>query len=91
MDQNTTMVPKIQQSVKRMEGRYVKTHLCGVLVHGEGLYSDVWIDSHNKHDSNQVITTIMYAIADVKARRGGIMPPTLHIQVDNCGRENKNQ
>jgi hypothetical protein len=33
----------------------------------------------------------MYAIADVKARRGGIMPSTLRIQADNCGRENKNQ
>ena len=33
MDQNTTMVPKLQQAVKGIEGRYVKTHLCGVLVH----------------------------------------------------------
>ena len=91
MGQNTTMVPKIRQSVKGIEGRYVKTHLCGVLVHGEGLYSDVWIDSHHKHDNNQVITFIMYAIADVKARRGGILPSTLRIQADNCGSENKNQ
>ena len=41
MDQNTTMVPKLPQAVKRIEGRYVKTHLCGMLVHGEGLYLDV--------------------------------------------------
>jgi hypothetical protein len=37
MDQNTTMVPKIRQSVKNIKGRYVKTHLCRVLVHGWGL------------------------------------------------------
>ena len=47
MDQNTTMVPKLRQVVKGIEGRYVKTHLCGVLVHGEGLYSDVWINVIN--------------------------------------------
>jgi hypothetical protein len=29
MDQNTTMVPKMQQTVKNIEGRYLKTHLCG--------------------------------------------------------------
>ena len=91
MDQNKTMVPKLQQVVKGIEGRYVKTHLCGVLVHGEGLYSDVWIDSHHKHDSNQVVTSIMHVIDDVRARRGGKLPPVLRIQADNCGRENKNQ
>ena len=52
---------------------------------------DVWIDSHHKHDSNQVITSIMNVINDVRDRRGGLLPPMLRIQVDNCGRENKNQ
>ena len=79
MDQNTTMVPKLRQAVKGIEGRYVKTHLCGVLVHREGLYSDVWIDLHHKHDSNQVVTSIMHVIDDVRARRGGKLPPVLHI------------
>ena len=91
MDQNTTMVPKLRQAVKGIEGRYVKTHLCGVLVHGEGLYSDVWIDSHHKHDSNQIVTSIMNVIDDVRTRRGGKLPPMLSIQANNCGRENKNQ
>ena len=91
MDQNTTMVLKLRQAIKGIEGRYVKTHLCGVLVHGEGLYADVWIDSHHKHDSNQVITSIMHVIADVRTRRGGTLPPVLRIQANNCGRENKNQ
>ena len=85
MDQNTTMVPKLRQAVKGIEGRYVKIHLCGILVHGEGLYSDVWIDSHHKHDSNQVITSIMNVINDVRDRRGGLLPPVLRIQADNCG------
>ena len=41
MDKNTTMVPKLQQAVKRIDGHYVKTHLCGVLVYEEGLHFNV--------------------------------------------------
>jgi hypothetical protein len=41
MDQNTTMVPKMRQTVKNIEGRYMKTHLCGILVHGWGLCCDL--------------------------------------------------
>ena len=91
MDQNTTMVLKMRQAVKGIEGRYVKTHLCGVLVHREDLYSNVWIDSHHKHDSNQVVTSIMHVIDDVRTCRGEKLPLVLRIQADNCGRENKNQ
>jgi hypothetical protein len=29
-----TMVPKMRQTVKNIESRFVKTHLYGVLVHG---------------------------------------------------------
>ena len=91
MDQNTTMVPKLQQALKEIKDQYMKIHLCNILVHGEGLYSDVWIDSHHKHDSNQVITSIMNVINDVRDRCRGLLPPVLRIQADNCGRENKNQ
>jgi hypothetical protein len=41
MDQNTTTVPKTRQTVKNIESQFLKTHLCGVLVHGIGLYVDV--------------------------------------------------
>ena len=33
----------------------------------------------------------MNVINDVRHRRGGTLLPVLHIQADNCGRENKNQ
>jgi hypothetical protein len=77
MDQNTTMVPKMRQIVKNIESRFVKTHLCGVLVHGIGLYADVWIDAHHKHDSNQVITSVMHVIGDVRRRNKNIYMFTL--------------
>jgi hypothetical protein len=89
MDQNTTWVPSFRQSVKGIESRYIKTHLCGVLVHGLGLYCHVWIDAHHKHDSNQVVTSIMKVLQDVR-RRCNRLPHHLRIQGDNCGRENKN-
>ena len=90
MNQNTTIVPNLRQAVKGIEGRYVKIHLCNILVHGKDLYLDVWIDSHHKHDSNQVITSIMNVITDVRDCRGGILPPVLCIQANNYGRKNKN-
>jgi hypothetical protein len=89
MDQNTTMVPKMRQIVKNIESCFVKTHLYGVLVHGIGLYADVWIDANHKHNSNQVITSVMHVIVDVRRRKDRV-PLTLRIQADNTTRENKN-
>ena len=90
MDLNTTMVPKMHQTMKNIEGQYMKTHLRGVLVHGWGLYYDVWIDAHHRHDSNQVVTSIMGVLNAVHSARG-TLPPILCIQADNCARENKNK
>lgn len=77
--------------MKGIERRSMKIRLCGILVHEVDRYLDVWIDSHYKHDKNQVVTFIMNVIADVKAQCGGTLPPILQIQADNCIRENKNQ
>ena len=51
VDQNTTIVPRFKQTVKDIESRFVKTRLCGVLVHGI-VHCHLWMDSHHKHDSN---------------------------------------
>ena len=46
MDQNMTTLPRYKCTPPSMEGkRGLKTYLCGVLVHGFGLFYDVWIDS----------------------------------------------
>ena len=74
MDQNTTMVPKLRQSVKSSEERYVKTHLCGVLVHGVALYTHLWFDVHHAHDSNQVVTSLAKVLDDVRSRKGSLPP-----------------
>jgi hypothetical protein len=36
--------------MKSMESRFVKTHLCGVLVYGVGLYANVWINAYHLYD-----------------------------------------
>ena len=59
VDQNTTMVLKFKQTVKDIVSQFVKTHLCGVLDHDIDLYCHIWVDCHHKHDSNQVVTSIM--------------------------------
>ena len=53
------------------------------------MYCDVWFGAHHKHDSNQVVSTLLYVIGNV-LRRKGFLPPTLRIQADNCTRKNKN-
>ena len=89
IDQNTTMVPRVCQTMKNIESRFVKTHLCGALVHGIGLYCDVWFGAHHKYDSNQVVSTLLYVIGDVLHKKE-FLPLTLRIHTDNCTRENKN-
>ena len=69
MDQNTTMVPRMRQTVKNIESWFVKTHLCGALVHVIGLYCNVWFGTHYKHNSNQVVSTLLYVIGEVLHKR----------------------
>jgi hypothetical protein len=47
------------------------------------------MDAYHKHDSNQVITTVMHMNANVR-RKKGRLPLALRIQADNTTRENKN-
>ena len=74
--------------MKNMESRYVKTHLYSIYVHGIGLYANVWIDAHYKHDCNQVITSMMNVICNVKCKKG-FLPLTLRIQTNNTTRKKK--
>jgi hypothetical protein len=84
------MVPKLCQTMKNIEGQYVKTHLCRILVHGLGLCYNLWIHAHHRHNSNQVVTSIMGVLNAIYSARD-ILPPILCIQADNCTRENKNR
>ena len=66
----------------------LQTHLVGAIIHGikTVTYVDVlqW-----RHDSNLAVNCLLRAL--VRASRNGDLPPTMYIQLDNCGRENKNK
>ena len=45
---------------------------------------------HLYSDPNWTIETLYRQIKAEETRRGGTLPPTLYLQLDNCIRENKN-
>ena len=90
MDQNATAIPHlVRQNKTACSVRFLRTHVTGVLVHDFGAlcYVDLlqW-----PHDSNLTITVLLQSlVARIKGR--DVFPTTLYLQLDNCGRENKNQ
>ena len=68
--------------------KLLQTHLIGALIHGRRTvaYIDIlqW-----PHDSNLTLNCLLEGL--VRASNDGRLPPKLYIQLDNCGRENKNR
>ena len=90
MDNSKTGLPGFARDPKEADnvGR-LHTHVTGVICHGVGqkkchLYT--WFDRFPS--GSDVVNTI---IPDVLSRLEGPLPPTLHLQMDNCWRENKNR
>ena len=90
MDQNATALPHIIRRNKTASAiRFLKTHLTGTIVHDFGAigYLDLlqW-----SHDSNLSITVLLEAL-ETRLKERQMFPKKLYLQLDNCGRENKNQ
>jgi hypothetical protein len=66
-----------------------KYHLIGALVHGYG----PWIYTMSRYpaDSNVTIEVLQRVLTDLSNESGGPLPKKLYLQLDNCGRENKNK
>ena len=45
---------------------------------------------HIPHNPNMIIDALQKTLKHVEKRNGGVLPPTLYLQFDNCLRENKN-
>ncbi|KXJ05596.1 hypothetical protein AC249_AIPGENE17471, partial [Exaiptasia diaphana] len=90
MDQNKTRIPHFSQTTKIDDGLgKLKTHITGVLVNARSTayaYVDV---CEYPHDPNLTINLIMSALSEEQKKQGKL-PPILYLQMDNCGRENKN-
>ena len=87
MDQSKTNLPHFQQKSKQTSGNWkLKTHVTGAIVHGQGVYG--YFDNCEwSHSSNMTITILMNILYMYKDS----LPPVLYLQMDNCGRENKNR
>ena len=87
MDQHTTLLPKSSINPKGLSNTWkIPTHVTGVIVHGRGAHT--FVDMNEvPHDSNLTINMIL----QVLKKYAGDLPPVLYLQVDNCGRENKNK
>ncbi len=84
--------PSVQQFKKGVWppiGDLLQLCFTGVLNHGLNefhLYTSV--NGHFSGDPNYIATIIMAHLKYLREK--GNLPPRLHIQLDNCGRENKN-
>jgi len=99
-DQSAYSLPHFKEIDKNTStARKQKSHILGAIKHGRTeentmqcyLYtiSDKW-----EHGSNQTITLLQKVLLQCEERskrEDGRLPPTLFLQADNCGRENKNR
>ncbi|VDI59751.1 Hypothetical predicted protein [Mytilus galloprovincialis] len=87
MDQNKTMIPHFNKPPKSTDGMWkLKTHLLAAKVHGVGIYGFFDIFQW-PHGSNLTITALFNILNMMKDS----LPEVLYLQMDNCGRENKNR
>lgn len=63
----------------------VRVHLTGVIVHGHGAYGFFDMDEW-PHNANITINVLLNVLSMHPS-----LPPTLYLQLDNCGRDNKNR
>ncbi|XP_030834677.1 uncharacterized protein LOC115921382 [Strongylocentrotus purpuratus] len=93
MDQNKTNIPNFTgdkaKGINDLD--LLKTHVTGVLLHGQQ-ESLTFVDiCEHKHDSNMTINVLLKTLAHVSKGHTKPLPPILFLQADNCWRENKNK
>lgn len=76
-------------NTKAVKGESMATRLVGNIVESIGFFGS-WVYPFFKSDSNLTCTVILNNLTAVASRRDGVLPPVLFLQMDNCGRENKN-
>lgn len=96
MDNRKSDLPKFHQNVKHL-GSFVKlpSHITGAIVtsgHYKEKVKNFFFVNHNQYEqgSNMVITVI-YHLLQAFIQDHQRFPKHLHINTDNCGRENKNR
>lgn len=68
---------------------HLRTHLTGAIVHGQG--SEGYLDYlQYPHDPNLTMNVLLRLLV-TKFQALSRLPHKLYLQMDNCGRENKNK
>ena len=87
MDQHNTAVPHFVRESKSTNGAWkLLTHVTGAIVHGRGQHCYIDVKEF-PHDSNLTIMVLLLILQ----RYSDHLPKVLYLQLDNCGRENKNK
>lgn len=90
MDQAKNATPHYSRPSKHFdESAVVKNVLTGVRFPGLGMFEALY-QNNSPHDSSTTFTVLQRALQWAAEQRGGKLPPFAHFQMDNCGRENKN-
>lgn len=92
MDNQKTSLPHLGAMLKAKDidaaGIPLQTKLLGVLVPGRGFFSFITLPTLY-HGANLTWTALLHVLDLLK--NGRTLPPVLLLQLDNCGRDNKNQ
>lgn len=92
MDQSATNLPHKKKSSKSAGNLWhLRTHLTGAITHGQN--SEGFLDFQQyPHDPNLTINVLLkLLLRNFTMMEATGLPKKLYIQLDNCGRENKNQ
>lgn len=92
MDQSKTNIPAlIPESKSTSSLTRLRTHLTGAIVHTQSPHGKLLYAFYDMmqwpHDSNLTLEVLSSILVSLRDR----LPPTLYLQLDNCGRENKNK
>ncbi|XP_078610377.1 uncharacterized protein LOC144881295 [Branchiostoma floridae x Branchiostoma japonicum] len=92
MDQNKTALPHFSTPTKNQSSlEQMKVHLTGVLAHGQRKsYVYAWTSKY-RMDVNITTNVLIDVLTDISKARGGRLPSTLYLQLDNSAKENKNK
>ena len=81
-------IPSLPEKSKKDGELRIKPTIMVTISHGDGVFIFPALP-HIAKDPNFTIECIQRTLKKVETSRG-MLPPKLHLQLDNCGRENKN-
>ena len=83
-------LPHFPELTKNDSAVRLRYHLIVAMVHGQPTPTTYHAPENVAHDPNLTIEVIQRTLKRLEKKRGGKLPKTLFLQMDNCTRENKN-